>query len=138
MDFDCKLFSAKLGFPQATEDVGQLSGDEAMIRLTAKSVGFDQLSSHPTVQALWCFGFDRRMLEALSGCEQLEALCMEQVRLRHLEPLGALGKLDVLGVDGATKVGELDWLGQVRPLSQLRLQDLPRVRSLEDSQLKAG
>lgn len=131
MSITCKLFPAKLDFPPATQDVCQLSGDETVIRLTANSVGFDQLASHATVQILWCSRIDRERLEVLSRCEQLEALYIEDIRVQHLEPLGALDKLDVLGVDGATKVGKLDWLGQVRPLSQLRLQGLPRVSSLE-------
>jgi hypothetical protein len=139
MSMDCKLFPAELEFPLATKDAARLVGDESAIRLTADVVGFERLARHTAVRALWCFGIDHERLEILAQCEQLEALYLEDVRVPSLEALGALGKLDVLGVDGATNVETLDWLGHLRPLSQLRLQGLPRVHSLEplSAQVKA-
>jgi len=137
MSIDCKLFPAKLELPPATEDAARLVGDEHAIRLTADVVGFDRLANHTAVRVLWCFGIDHKRLEILAQCEQLEALYLEDVRVPHLEALGALGRLDVLGVDGATKVESLDWLSHLHPLSQLRLQGLPRVHSLESLSAQA-
>jgi hypothetical protein len=131
MSIDCKLFPAKLEFPPATEDAAQLVGDEHAIRLTAGVVGFHRLASHTAVRLLWCSGIDQERLKILAQCKELEALYVEDVRVPHIEALGALGRLDVLGVDGATKVESLDWLGHMHPLTQLRLQGLPRVHALE-------
>jgi hypothetical protein len=126
-----KLFPAKLDFPPSTNDVARLVGDERAIRLTTDVAGFDRLASHTAVRELWCFGIDQARLEILAQCRELEALYLEDVRVAHLDALGALGRLEVLGVDGATKVASLEWLDGLRPLTQLRLQGLPRVRSLE-------
>lgn len=131
MSIECKLFPAKLDFPLATEDAARLVGGEHAIRLTAGVVGFDRLASHTAVRVLWCSGVDHERLEILAHCEQLEALYLEDVRVPHLDALVALGELDVLGVDGAAKVESLDWLGHMHSLSQLRLQGLPRINSLE-------
>jgi hypothetical protein len=70
-------------------------------------------------------------VDALARCAQLEALYLEDVRLPDLEPLRSLERLDVLGVDGATKFESLDWLRHMGSLLELRLQGLPRVNSLE-------
>jgi hypothetical protein len=131
MSTDCKLFPAKLQLPPATQDAARLVGDEPSIRLTADVVGFDLLAHHTAVRVLWCFGIDQERVEILAECKQLEALYLEDVRVPQLEALGALEKLEVLGVDGATKIVSLDWLDRMPALTQLRLQGLPRVHSLE-------
>ncbi|HSR51590.1 MAG TPA: hypothetical protein VLV83_12235 [Acidobacteriota bacterium] len=138
MSTDCKLFPAKLKFPPATQDVARLVGDEHALRLTADAVGFERLASHAAVRVLWCFGIGDERLEILAQCQQLEALYLEDVRVPSLEALGALGSLDALGVDGATRVESLDWLAHVPALSHLRLQGLPRVHSLESLSTQPG
>lgn len=126
-----RLFPAKIGFPPAVEDIGDLSGDEPLVRLQRDAVGIEHLANHRALRTLWCSGIDAERLEALARCEQLEELYLEDVRGHDLEPLTALTRLEVLGIDGATKVESLDWLDGVRPLLELRLQHFPRVRSLE-------
>lgn len=128
---DSSLFPAKIAFPPAVEDTGDLTGNESRVHLKRDAVGFKHLADHPAMRTLWCSGIDALHLETLVRCERLEALYLEDVRVDDLEPLAALGKLRVLGVDGATRVGSLAWLTRVRPLVELRLQHFPRVRSLE-------
>ena len=130
MRIDCKMFPAKLDFPPATRDVGSLTGDEKLVRLTADVAGFGKLIDHPAMRALWCFGVDDKRLAVISRCESLEALYIEEARVRDLAPLAALRRLDVLCVDGATKVDSLAWLSRISPLSQLRLQHFPLVSTL--------
>ncbi len=131
MSIACKLFPAKLDFPNAVKDLSSLSGEETTVRLTADAVGFHEIAGHPGVRTLWCCGIDESRLATIVQCERLEALYLEDVRATDLVDLAAVRRLSVLSVDGATKVNALEWLARLAPLSQLRLQHFPQVRTLE-------
>jgi hypothetical protein len=131
MTIDCRLFPARLNFPAAVNDVGHLTGDEEVVRLTGDAAGFGRLPEHRALRTLWCIGIDGRRLAILARCDSLESLYIEDVRVRDLEPLAALRRVQVLSIDGATRVESLSWLRRFRSLSQLRLQHFPRVSTLD-------
>jgi hypothetical protein len=132
MAFECRLYPAKLVFPEAVPDVALLRGNERAVQVHGETVGVDRLRNHAALRSRLSFGVDAPQLEKIAQCGQLEALYLENVRLVDLHPLKPLAHLRVLSVEGAVRVESLAWLRPLSSLQQLRLEHLPRVHALDE------
>ena len=121
---------------------------------SAGGTGMASVLGHPTVRSLWLGGFRGRdltsitapslvelhlgpasRLESLSGLEQhadrLAALDLHAVpALGSLAGLGALARLEVLGVGAARQVSTLEDVAAATSLRLLKIDELKGVESL--------
>jgi hypothetical protein len=125
-----ELFPAMAGFPDALADVAEAPPASCDVRLISKVARFDRLATLPAIERLWCFSINAARLETLARCRSLRRLYLEELRVPQLGPLTALAGLEVLAVDGATKVSSLDELATFSGLRGLAIVGFPRVASL--------
>jgi Leucine-rich repeat (LRR) protein len=125
------MILSTLDYPPATTHVGDLVGDETRVCLFRDCTGFERLRELRSLRELRCSGITPARLDVLAACDQLRVLDLAAVRVSDLEPLSALGHLQWLRIDGATKVESLGWLERLPALSQLSLEGFSRVTSLE-------
>jgi hypothetical protein len=128
---DCNsLFPIKCAWPDAIEDVRQAAPGAKAIRLRAKARGIGELPRHAELRALWCHDIDARGLEAIGGCSALEALYIENLRTDDASALLRLSKLQVLSIEGCSRIASIPDFAALQNLRGLGISHFSKVHDL--------
>src|SRR5687768_17 len=124
------LFPAKCTWPDAIDDVRQAPRDAGAIRLRAKAKGIEELPLYAGLKSLWCFDIDARALEAIGQCSALESLYIENLRTDDVRALLGLGRLQVLSIEGCSRIASIPDFEALRNLRGLAISHFSKVHDL--------
>jgi hypothetical protein len=125
------VFPARAGFPPGVRDVADVRSDVTSIRLTAKAQNLARLQECHRLERLWCFDVNAKSAPIIGSLTALRRLYVDEMRLETLSWLNRLERLEVLSLEGCTRITSLDELAPFRAVSALALTHFPKVRSLE-------
>jgi hypothetical protein len=125
------VFPALAGFPDAIADVAAVAGDVTSLRLVSKAQNFAALPRLPLLERLWCMNLGAETARIVGSLVALRRLYVDGFRLPTLSAFSELERLEVLSIDGATRVASLDEFAPFCGLTALGVTHFPRVRSLE-------
>jgi hypothetical protein len=125
------LFPQMAGFPAAVSDVADAARDLTALRLVSQARNLPLLRQLPKLERLWCFDLNAKSAPIVGALSGLLRLYVDGIRLAELGPFAGLTRLEVLSLEGCTRVESLRELAPFRGVQALGVTHFPKVRSLE-------
>jgi hypothetical protein len=124
------VFPALAGFPDAVADVGEVARDVKSLRLVSKARNLQVLPQLSQLERLWCFDLNAKSAPIVGRLAGLRRLYVEGIRLPTLGAFAGLTDLEVLSMEGCTRVVSLEELTAFSRVQGLAVIHFPKVRSL--------
>jgi hypothetical protein len=124
------LFPALAGFPDAVADVGAVDSDATSLRLLSKIENVARLPQLSRLERLWCFDLNVRSAAIVGRVASLRRLYLDRNRLPDFDAFTTLTRLEVLSIEGGTRISSLNTFTRFDGVHGLGLIHFPQVRSL--------
>jgi hypothetical protein len=108
------IFPVLAGMPPPVADLCDVSSDTRDITFRGDSRHVERLPSLTHLRRVWCLKTRPAFMPILTSCTQLSDLYLEQLSTSDLRFVEAFEQLNILRLDGATRVTDL------RPLARLK------------------
>jgi hypothetical protein len=127
-----QIYPATLHWPPAVDDLNKVAITDTRVRLISGAAGFEKLKTFAELEALWCFGIDRKKLGYISQCSSLRCLYLDyNLRTDDIGCLLQLPNLRVLTLDSCSKFTSLEQLADFTNLTGLSVTNFKNVHEIE-------
>jgi hypothetical protein len=125
------VFPAMAGFSEAVTNVAEVRCDVTALRLVSKAKNLPLLRELSQLERLWCFDLNENSAPIIGELSSLRRLYVDGIRLDELSWLKGLARLEVLSLEGCTRVVSLEQLERFCNVSGLGITHFPKVHSLQ-------